>query len=149
MARVAVMGSGNGSQAMAADLTLKGHEVSLYESEQFASSANAKYVFTNKEIRLEGRAGDGVANIACVTSDIAEAVKGAEVIFADSKGEAEAGRGRTGTGKGGTGGKAHWKCTAGAGKTACAHPLKPSEPRISRAVPAFAGTALFGVLGSL
>ena len=81
MARVAVMGSGNGSQAMAADLTLKGHEVSLYESEQFASSANAKYVFTNKEIRLEGRAGDGVANIACVTSDIAEAVKGAEVIF--------------------------------------------------------------------
>lgn len=32
MAKVAVMGCGNGSQAMAADLTLKGHEVRLYEA---------------------------------------------------------------------------------------------------------------------
>lgn len=81
MAKVAVMGSGNGSQAMAADLTLKGHEVSLYEAAKFANSANAKYVFDNKKIRLEGRAGDGTATISCVTTDIAEAVKGAEAIF--------------------------------------------------------------------
>lgn len=81
MANVAVMGSGNGSQAMAADLTLKGHNVRLYEAENFASSANAKYVFDNKQIRLEGRAGNGTATIECVTSDIAEAVKEAEVIF--------------------------------------------------------------------
>lgn len=81
MAKVAVMGSGNGSQAMAADLTLKGHEVSIYETAEFANSANAKYVFDHKQIRLEGRAGDGIAQIACVTTDIAEAVKDAEVIF--------------------------------------------------------------------
>ena len=81
MANVAVMGSGNGSQAMAADLTLKGHEVRLYEAEKFINNANTRYVFDSKEIRLEGRAGDGIASISCVTSDIAEAVKGAEVIF--------------------------------------------------------------------
>lgn len=81
MAKVAVMGSGNGSQAMAADLTLKGHEVRLYESETFASTANAKYVFTNKEIRLKGKAGEGIAKISCVTTDIFEAIKDTEVIF--------------------------------------------------------------------
>lgn len=81
MAKVAVMGSGNGSQAMVADLTIKGHEVSLYETEEFAGGVNARYVFENKRIRLEGRAGDGTAEIHCVTSDLAEAVKGAEVIF--------------------------------------------------------------------
>ncbi len=81
MAKVAVMGSGNGSQAMAADLTLKGHTVRLYESENFISDTNTKYVFDNKEIILEGRAGNGSTMISCVTSDIAEAVKDAEVIF--------------------------------------------------------------------
>ena len=81
MAKVAIMGSGNGSQAMAADLTLKGHSVSLYETEEFANLPNTRYVFENKRIRLQGRAGDGEATIDCVTSDIAEAVKGAEVIF--------------------------------------------------------------------
>ena len=81
MANVAVMGSGNGSQAMAADLTLKGHTVRLYEAEQFTGNANTRYLFEHKEIRLDGRAGKGTAYISCVTSDIAEAVKGAEVIF--------------------------------------------------------------------
>ncbi|WP_428260762.1 NAD/NADP octopine/nopaline dehydrogenase family protein [Gallibacter sp. Marseille-QA0791] len=81
MAKVAVMGSGNGSQAMAADLTLKGHEVRLYEMTDFINNPNTKYVFDNKQIRLEGRAGNGIATISCVTSDIVEAVKGAEVIF--------------------------------------------------------------------
>ena len=81
MAKAAVMGSGNGSQAMAADLTLKGHRVSLYETEKFTGNINTKYVFENKQIRLEGRAGDGTAALSCVTTDIGEAVKDAEVIF--------------------------------------------------------------------
>lgn len=62
-------------------MTLKGHDVTLYESEKFTNNINTKYIFDNKQIRLEGRAGDGIATISCVTTDIAEAVKGAEVIF--------------------------------------------------------------------
>ena len=81
MTKVAVMGSGNGSQAMAADLTMKGHEVRLYEDAKFIDNQNTQYLFEHKKIKLEGKAGNGTAEISCVTSDISKAVQNAEVIF--------------------------------------------------------------------
>lgn len=49
MTKVAVMGSGNGSQAMAADLTMKGHEVRLYEDAKFIDNQNTQYLFEHKK----------------------------------------------------------------------------------------------------
>lgn len=76
MSVVAVLGAGNGGLASAADLHLRGHEVRLFARtpERIAS------VVAAGGIHLEGEAGEGFAAISAVTCDLAEAVKGAEVI---------------------------------------------------------------------
>jgi opine dehydrogenase len=77
--KVAVMGGGNGSHTIAADLTLKGLTVNMFEMQQFAG--NMREVFETREIEMTGVAGHGVAKLNMVTSDIARAVEGVEVIF--------------------------------------------------------------------
>jgi len=77
--KVAVMGGGNGSHTIAADLTLKGLTVNLFELEQFAD--RMQKVFETREIEMSGVAGSGRARLNLVTSDIAAAVKDVEVIF--------------------------------------------------------------------
>jgi len=77
--KVAVMGGGNGAHTIAADLTLKGLSVNMFEMEQFASSMQK--VFETREIEMTGVAGNGIAKLNLVTSDIAEAVAGVEIIF--------------------------------------------------------------------
>ena len=79
MKHAAVLGGGNGSHAMAADLALAGFEVRMYEDAKYMD--NMSKVYETREILIEGRARTGLAQIACVTSDIREAVLGAEVIF--------------------------------------------------------------------
>lgn len=71
--KVAVLGGGNGAHAAAADLTLRGFEVHLYEDERFASHMQG--VFTTQEIELSGAAGNGIAHIAMVTSDLQQAIQ--------------------------------------------------------------------------
>ncbi len=77
--KVAVMGGGNASHTISADLTLKGLTVNLFEMEQYASSMRS--VFETHEIEISGVAGYGKARLNRVTCDIQEAVDGVEVIF--------------------------------------------------------------------
>ena len=73
------MGGGNGAHAAAADLTLRGFTVNMYEDERFAP--NMQQVFGTKKIELSGAAGTGTAELAMVTSDLAAAIEGVKVIL--------------------------------------------------------------------
>jgi opine dehydrogenase len=77
--KVAVLGGGNGAHTVAADLTLKGLPVNMFELEQFASSM--QQVFDTAEIEMTGVAGRGKAKLNLVTSDLAAAIRDVEVIF--------------------------------------------------------------------
>ena len=76
---VAVMGGGNASHAIAADLTLKGLTVNMFEMERFAE--HIRTVFKTREIEMSGVAGHGKARLNLVTSDIREAIEDVEIIF--------------------------------------------------------------------
>jgi opine dehydrogenase len=77
--KVAVMGGGNASHTIAADLSLKGLTVNLFEMERFAGAMRG--VFETQEIEISGVAGAGRARLNRVTTDIREAVEGVEIIF--------------------------------------------------------------------
>jgi opine dehydrogenase len=77
--KVAVLGGGNGAHTIAADLTLKGLSVNMFEMEQFASSMQK--VFETGEIEMTGVAGRGKAKLNLVTTDLAAAIRDVEVIF--------------------------------------------------------------------
>jgi opine dehydrogenase len=75
--RIAVLGAGHGGCAAAADLTLRGYEVALFSrSAQTIASIRARGA-----IRLEGAAGEGEAAIGTVTTDLAEAVRDANLLL--------------------------------------------------------------------
>jgi opine dehydrogenase len=76
--KVAILGAGNGGQTMAADLSVSGHEVRLFELERFAGALGP--LFEKKHIKMTGFI-EGEADIAVITTDIDEAISGAEVIF--------------------------------------------------------------------
>jgi len=77
--KVAVLGGGNGAHTVAADLTLKCLSVNMFEMEEFASSMQA--VFDTGEIEMTGVAGQGKAKLNLITTDLAAAIRGVEVIF--------------------------------------------------------------------
>jgi opine dehydrogenase len=79
MQKVAVLGGGNGAHAAAADLSLRGFSVQMYEDPRFAGQM--EQVFKTKQIRLSGAAGEGTANLFMVTTDLAEAICGVEYIL--------------------------------------------------------------------
>ncbi len=74
--RIAVLGAGHGGCAAAADLTLRGFEVRLHarRAERIAA------IEANGGITARG-VQDGLAHIAHLTTDVAEAVDGAELIM--------------------------------------------------------------------
>lgn len=73
---VAVLGAGNGGKAMAADLTLRGYAVRLYDRfpEAVADVQSRGGVF------LHGSDQSGFAPITTATSDLGEVVRGANVV---------------------------------------------------------------------
>jgi opine dehydrogenase len=77
--KVAVMGGGNGSHTIAADLTLKGLTVNMFEMKNFAD--RMKEVFETRKIEISGVAGSGTAKLNRVTTNIRKAVEGVEIIF--------------------------------------------------------------------
>jgi opine dehydrogenase len=92
MARVAVLGAGAGGHAYSADLKLIGHIVSLFELPEFKD--NLKPILEKGGIEIlpdqcnpkyndvcEKPDRHGLAKIDVVTTDIKEAISGAEVIF--------------------------------------------------------------------
>ena len=81
--RVSILGAGNGGFATASHLALEGNQVTLYEAPEFAASLDEVaaqggiFLETLESSGLKG----GFAKLANITTDIAEAIPGAEVIF--------------------------------------------------------------------
>lgn len=74
--RFAVVGAGNGGQAMAAHLAMKGYSVNLYNR----SMENIKEIKEIGGITLEGKI-EGFGSLSLVTDNIKEAIKGVDVIM--------------------------------------------------------------------
>src|SRR5262245_60187631 len=78
--RVAVLGGGAGGHAVAAECTWAGHEVTLVEMPDFASTIEA--VRRTGVVEVLGRGRDPVpARLAGVTTDVAKAVPQADIVF--------------------------------------------------------------------
>jgi len=76
--RIAVIGAGNSGYAIATDLTLAGYEVNLYGSKE---RGNLDPIIKRGGIELTGSGRRGFAKISRVTTDIAEAIAGAKLVF--------------------------------------------------------------------
>ncbi|MCH7652860.1 MAG: NAD/NADP octopine/nopaline dehydrogenase family protein [Chloroflexi bacterium] len=74
---VTVMGGGNTAFAAAANLTLQGHEVTLFELPEFADSIRP--IEQSRTINLLGVAGQGPARIAQVTTDAQRALAASDL----------------------------------------------------------------------
>ena len=79
MTSVAVLGGGNTAFAVAANLTLRGHQITLYELPDQAAAVEP--ILDAREIRLEGVAEQGTAKINSVTTDAAEAVAASDLLL--------------------------------------------------------------------
>jgi NAD-dependent glycerol-3-phosphate dehydrogenase-like protein len=75
--RIAVLGGGNGSFAAAGDFALGGHEVRLWRRD---ADLVAQQKATGSKIVVKDVSGEYNVTLALVTSEIAEAVRGAELI---------------------------------------------------------------------
>lgn len=87
MKKVAILGGGACGQAFAADFSLSGWEVNLYELPEFASTSLGE-VLTNQEITLKGfqlnfkgLVREGVAKLSLVTTNMEEALNGVNLII--------------------------------------------------------------------
>jgi opine dehydrogenase len=76
--KIAVLGGGNGSFAAAGDFALQGHDVRLWRRDAYAIAAHRA---AGSRIMLKDANGQHHVQLALVTSDIAEAVRGAELIL--------------------------------------------------------------------
>jgi opine dehydrogenase len=79
---VAVCGAGRGGMTMAADLTLMGHSVRLFQLPRFAGSLDP--IRDNKGIKISGHTSSGKTGTVMpelVTTDPVEALQGAEVVM--------------------------------------------------------------------
>lgn len=81
--KCAVLGAGAGGQAMAADLTLAGIEVNLYEMPQFRK--NLQTIIDRGGIEIRGQARQGFAKVNKVTTDIEEAIKDIKYLFVNTQ----------------------------------------------------------------
>lgn len=79
MSKILVMSAGHGGQATAADMAQRGHEVVLYEHPSFAATIEAINARGNV-LELE-KALNGPAQLRAATSNIAQAMHGAELIL--------------------------------------------------------------------
>ncbi len=76
---ISVLGGGNGGFCATADLALRGYQVRLYESPDFAHTLEP--VIQAGGITLRGVAGEGFARPEMVTTDIEAAISGADIIL--------------------------------------------------------------------
>lgn len=74
--KIAVIGAGNGGQAIAGYLAMQGYDVALYD----ILKDKIDELKTLGGIKLEGRI-SGFGKLECMTTDIKEAVAGAEIIM--------------------------------------------------------------------
>ena len=76
--KIAVLGGGNGSFAAAGDFALQGHEVRLWRRD---APAVAEHRAAGSRVILKDSNGRHKVKLALVTTDIADAVRGAELIL--------------------------------------------------------------------
>lgn len=74
--KLAVIGAGNGGQAIAGYLAMQGYDIALYDIVKEKIEELKKL----GGIKLEGRI-SGFGKLGCITTDIKEAVQGAEIIM--------------------------------------------------------------------
>lgn len=79
MKRITVMGGGGTGIMMAADLSMKGHEVTLFELSEHAKLINE--VKERGYVEITGNAVNGKAEIGTITTDIETAMKEPEYIL--------------------------------------------------------------------
>ncbi|MBI4495805.1 MAG: NAD/NADP octopine/nopaline dehydrogenase family protein [Deltaproteobacteria bacterium] len=81
---IAVLGGGNGAFATAADLTLRGFAVRLFELPALAENIRGAKERGGIELTIVGRPGlkPGFARIEVITSDIRKALDGAQIVLA-------------------------------------------------------------------
>jgi len=77
--KIAVLGAGATGHAIAADLTLAGFEINLYEEPRFKE--NLEVILKHGGIEIEGAGRQGFAKIHRVTTEIAEALDDAQIIL--------------------------------------------------------------------
>ena len=77
--KITVIGAGNGGHAMVAHKTLDGFEVSLFELPRFEK--NIRHILDTGHITIEWPERKETVTVHHVTTDIATALKGAEVVF--------------------------------------------------------------------
>jgi len=76
---ITVLGGGDGAYMMSADLTLKGHTVTMYEMPRFEKQITE--LLKTKEIRIRRGEKEDVAKLHMVTTNIEEALHNTEWIF--------------------------------------------------------------------
>ena len=74
--KLAVLGAGNGGQALAGHLTLLGQDVSLYDIDREKVQA----LQSRREITLSGKL-EGTVSISLITDFLGEALKGREIVI--------------------------------------------------------------------
>ncbi len=77
--KFAVLGTGNSGQTYAADIALKGYTVNLAEAPLF--KANLEAIKAKGGIELAGQAGQGFAKFNMMTTDLAAAIEGVDIII--------------------------------------------------------------------
>jgi len=77
--RITIIGGGNGAHAMAADLTLRGYPVTLFEFPEFSSKITS--VIETKSIEFREESLQRTVRLAGATTDIAEALKDAHWVM--------------------------------------------------------------------
>jgi len=85
--KITVLGGGNGSFAAAGDFALQGHEVRLWRRDAEAVAAHRA---AGSRIAVKDSKGRRDARLALVTSDMAEAVRGADLILCPAPAFAQA-----------------------------------------------------------
>lgn len=77
--KICIMGAGNGGFAAAADLTLRGYEITLYEDERFAESIRG--IRDDGIIHVDGVGPVGEAKIHKITTDLADALSDVDLVM--------------------------------------------------------------------
>ena len=76
---ICVIGAGNGGSAIAGDMTLAGHHCRLFEFPEYRQ--NIEPIIAQGGIRVTGIARTGFAKVALATTNLAEAVRGTDLIM--------------------------------------------------------------------
>lgn len=81
--RITVLGGGGSAQTMAADLSLRGHRITLFDFPEYQANIEAplRTGTIEKYGSIDSKGVTGLARLDKVTTDVGDAVRGAEALF--------------------------------------------------------------------